>query len=161
MQTFLTDLLDRMERLLIRQYKNVDINLRAGKAPHHAKTALQDYFSGHLSALDKLQTVSGGTGFQQSVWEALRDIPVGETRSYRDVAIAIGNPKGVRAIGLANGANPIGIVVPCHRVIGVNGKMTGYGGGLHRKEWLLRHEGALSGDLVQKDFNSLLHPVLK
>ena len=155
-----TDLLGRMERLLARQYKNDEISLRVGKTPHFVKSALEDYFSGRLSALERLLTVSGGTAFQQSVWTALRDIPVGETRSYRDVAIAIGNPKGVRAIGLANGANPIGIVVPCHRVIGLNGAMTGYGGGLYRKEWLLRHEGALSVHIVQSDFNSLLHPAM-
>lgn len=143
-----TDLNDRMTRLLNRQYVGVDIVLRQHNAPTHIRVALSSYFDGHINALDNLLTVSGGTMFQRSVWQALRTIPVGQTRSYRDIAIAIGNPKGVRAIGLANGANPIGIVVPCHRVIGTNGTMTGYGGGLNRKEWLLKHEGAIGSRLI-------------
>ncbi|MBW7935431.1 MAG: methylated-DNA--[protein]-cysteine S-methyltransferase, partial [Gemmatimonadaceae bacterium] len=84
-----------------------------------------------------------GTAFQQRVWKALREVPFGKTASYGDIARRIGNPKGVRAVGLANGRNPISIVVPCHRVIGSDGSLTGYGGGLDRKQWLLRHEGAL------------------
>jgi methylated-DNA-[protein]-cysteine S-methyltransferase len=143
-----TDLNHRMTRLLDRQYRGVDVRIKETKAPHSIKTALEAYFGGHLTALDNLVTVAGGTDFQRSVWRALRTIPVGETRSYRDIAVAIGNPKGVRAIGLANGANPIGIVVPCHRVIGATGTLTGYGGGLDRKEWLLRHEGAIDGRLI-------------
>ena len=82
-----------------------------------------------------------GTPFQRAVWRALREIPCGETRSYGEIARRIGRPKAVRAVGLANGANPIGIVVPCHRVIGSNGTLTGYGGGIERKRWLLAHEG--------------------
>jgi methylated-DNA-[protein]-cysteine S-methyltransferase len=143
-----TDLSDRMTRLLDRQYRGIDVRLQQAKAPDEIKKALTAYFGGQLAALDNLVTVGGGTEFQRSVWKALRTIPVGETRSYRDIAIAIGNPKGVRAIGLANGANPIGIVVPCHRVIGANGTLTGYGGGLSRKEWLLKHEGAIGGRLI-------------
>jgi methylated-DNA-[protein]-cysteine S-methyltransferase len=81
-----------------------------------------------------------GTPFQVRVWTALREIPCGETRSYGDIARRIGDPKAVRAVGLANGANPIAVVVPCHRVIGANGSLTGYGGGLPRKRWLLAHE---------------------
>jgi methylated-DNA-[protein]-cysteine S-methyltransferase len=83
---------------------------------------------------------TGGTDFQRSVWKALRDIPAGETRSYGQLAAAIGIPKAVRAVGLANGANPVGVIVPCHRVIGSGGKLTGYAGGLERKRWLLAHE---------------------
>jgi methylated-DNA-[protein]-cysteine S-methyltransferase len=143
-----TDLEGRMTRLLGCQYRGIEVDLRHDKAPAHIVSALAKYFDGALTALDKLETVMGGTQFQRSVWAALRTIPVGQTRSYSDIAIAIGNPKGVRAIGLANGANPIGIVVPCHRVIGANGSMTGYGGGLERKQWLLRHEGALSNPLL-------------
>jgi methylated-DNA-[protein]-cysteine S-methyltransferase len=143
-----TDLKGRMNRLLLRQYKNISIKMTERRAPEAVRTALLDYFNGNLYALDALETIAGGTDFQRSVWKALRDIPVGQTRSYRDIAIAIGNPKGVRAIGLANGANPIGIVVPCHRVIGANGSLTGYGGGMARKEWLLKHEGALSEKLT-------------
>jgi methylated-DNA-[protein]-cysteine S-methyltransferase len=143
-----TDLTDRMTRLLDRQYRGVDVTIHQEKAPDCIRLALEAYFLGKLNALDDLVTVAGGTEFQRSVWGALRTIPVGETRSYRDIAIAIGNPKGVRAIGLANGANPIGIVVPCHRVIGANGTLTGYGGGLSRKEWLLKHEGAIGKRLI-------------
>lgn len=143
-----TDLNDRMTRLLNRQYVGIEIILRQHSAPTHIRTALRCYFDGQINALDNLVTVSRGTVFQRSVWQALRTIPVGQTRSYRDIAIAIGNPQGVRAIGLANGANPIGIVVPCHRVIGANGTMTGYGGGVNRKEWLLKHEGAIGSRLI-------------
>jgi methylated-DNA-[protein]-cysteine S-methyltransferase len=143
-----TDLEDRMTRLVSRQYKGQHIALKQGSAPACIKDALSKYFDGDLHALDNLVTVSGGTEFQRSVWAALRNIPIGQTRSYLEIAIVIGNPKGVRAIGLANGANPIGIVVPCHRVIGANGSMTGYGGGIARKQWLLKHEGAISGALM-------------
>jgi methylated-DNA-[protein]-cysteine S-methyltransferase len=143
-----TDLEDRMTRLLARQYKGQHVTLTKGQAPIAIRQALEHYFDGDLHALDNLSTTSGGTAFQRSVWRALRDIPVGQTRSYLDIAKAIGNPKGVRAIGLANGANPIGIVVPCHRVIGSNGALTGYGGGMARKHWLLRHEGAIAGELI-------------
>jgi len=81
-----------------------------------------------------------GTEFQLRVWNALREIPHGETRSYADIARRIGRPKAVRAVGAANGSNPVAIVVPCHRVIGANGTLTGYGGGLEKKEWLMKHE---------------------
>jgi methylated-DNA-[protein]-cysteine S-methyltransferase len=143
-----TDLEDRMTRLFGRQYTGQAIKLTQGEAPPKTRQALDDYFHGSLKALDDLVTVAGGTDFQRSVWSALRTIPVGQTRSYLDIAKAIGNPKAVRAIGLANGANPIGIVVPCHRVIGSNGSMTGYGGGISRKQWLLKHEGAISNQLI-------------
>ena len=143
-----TDLEGRMSRLLGRQYRDTKTELREGKAPICVTDAMGAYFSGDFNALDNLVTITAGTQFQRRVWTALRTIPVGTTCTYRDIAIAIGNPKGVRAIGLANGANPIGIVVPCHRVIGANGTLTGYGGGLSRKEWLLKHEGALLSSLV-------------
>ena len=84
-----------------------------------------------------------GTPFQQRVWTALLNIPHGVTISYGELATRLGDPKASRAVGLANGRNPISIIIPCHRVIGANGNLTGYGGGLDRKEWLLRHEGAL------------------
>jgi len=85
----------------------------------------------------------GGTEFQRTVWSALRTIPVGATRTYGQLAASIGRPTAPRAVGLANGRNPVAIVIPCHRVIGSNAALTGYGGGLPRKQWLLRHEGAL------------------
>lgn len=101
------------------------------------------YFAGDIRAIDAIPVETGGTPFQQSVWHALRTIPAGRTASYGDIARAIGNPRAVRAVGRANGANPIPIVVPCHRVIGGTGSLIGYGGGLERKTWLLEHESAL------------------
>ncbi|RBP51579.1 methylated-DNA--[protein]-cysteine S-methyltransferase [Arenicella xantha] len=106
------------------------------------KTQLAEYFNGGRRAFD-LPLDAAGTEFQQTVWQALRTIPFGETRSYGDVATQIGNPKGSRAVGLANGKNPLTIVVPCHRVIGANGALTGYASGVERKAWLLRHESVI------------------
>ena len=99
------------------------------------------YFDGDLRGLDGLTVKTGGTAFQRAVWAALRAIPAGETRSYGQLAAAVGAPKAVRAAGLANGQNPVAVIVPCHRVIGANGTLTGYAGGLERKQWLLAHEG--------------------
>lgn len=105
---------------------------------------LDEYFRGQRQTfLLKLQPE--GTDFQQTVWRQLLTIPYGQTVSYGDIARAVGNEKAVRAVGAANGQNPISIIVPCHRVIGSNGKLTGYGGGLWRKEWLLNHEGQATG----------------
>jgi methylated-DNA-[protein]-cysteine S-methyltransferase len=100
------------------------------------------YFRGALDALDDLAVDTGGTPFQRRVWSVLRTIPAGRTWSYLEVARRVGAPEAVRAVGAANGANPAAIVVPCHRVIGANGKLVGYGGGLDRKRWLLAHEKA-------------------
>ena len=113
-------------------------------APEPAiKAAFDAYFAGDLTALDALPTKTGGTPFQRNVWAALRTIPAGHTMSYGALAAAIGKPAAVRAVGLANGANPIAILVPCHRVIGANMSLTGYGGGIERKRWLLAHEGVI------------------
>lgn len=109
--------------------------------PAGAATALGKYFSGQLDALDGLEVELNGTPFQQRVWDALRRVKAGRTASYAEIAALIGAPTAVRAVGAANGANPVAVVVPCHRIIGSNGTLTGYGGGLRRKEWLLRHEG--------------------
>ena len=114
----------------------------AGQAPKAITRALGAYFGGNLRALDDVAVDTGGTPFQQKVWRALRRIPAGKTVAYRDLARTIGAPDAVRAVGAANGANPVGIVVPCHRVIGADGSLTGYGGGLTRKRWLLQHERA-------------------
>ncbi len=99
------------------------------------------YFGGELDALDALAVEPGGTVFQQQVWSALRRIPVGTTTSYGKLAAAIGRPAAVRAVGMANSRNPIAVVIPCHRVIGSNGSLTGYAAGIERKRWLLQHEG--------------------
>ena len=117
--------------------------LRAAPNPGGASRALAAYFEGELAAIDALVVADIGTPFQRQVWRGLRKIPCGKTLSYAELAGRISHPTAVRAVGLANGANPIGVVVPCHRVIGANGTLTGYGGGLHRKRWLLAHERAL------------------
>lgn len=109
--------------------------------PGYAASALRRYFDGELPALDALRVDPGGTPFQAAVWKALRSIPAGSTVSYRELAERIGTPTSVRAVGAANGANPVPVIIPCHRVIGANGSLVGYGGGLARKDWLLRHEG--------------------
>ena len=101
---------------------------------------LREYFAGTRRLFDLPLDPAGGTPFQRRAWQALRAIPFGQTRSYGDQARAIGTPAAVRAVGAANARNPIGIVVPCHRVIGSDGKLTGYGGGLPAKKWLLAHE---------------------
>ncbi|MFL5363017.1 MAG: methylated-DNA--[protein]-cysteine S-methyltransferase [Myxococcales bacterium] len=114
-----------------------------GGVPRFVVDALQAYFSGDVAALEGVRAEGAGTPFQRKVWTALRTVAPGRTTSYRAIAEAIGHPKAVRAVGAANGQNPIALVVPCHRVIAADGTLCGYGGGLWRKEWLLRHEGAI------------------
>ena len=104
-----------------------------------AKKQLEEYFEGKRKKFD-LALRLNGTSFQNKVWKALLDIPYGETRSYKDIAIAVGNEKACRAVGMANNKNPISIIIPCHRVVGANGKLVGYGGGLDKKEKLLNIE---------------------
>ena len=105
-----------------------------------ARAQLGEYFAGTRTAFD-LPLAAEGTPFQREVWDALRTIPYGDTTSYSALARRIGHPEAVRAVGAANGRNPISIVVPCHRVIGARGELTGFGGGIERKRWLLEHEG--------------------
>jgi methylated-DNA-[protein]-cysteine S-methyltransferase len=133
---------DRIERSLRRQYGENGFALEAGKNRHGLADAIKRYFAGELRAIDGLPVKTAGTEFQREVWRALREIPCGTTISYGDLARRIGNPAAVRAVGLANGANPVGVIVPCHRVIGADGSLTGYGGGIERKRWLLQHESA-------------------
>ena len=128
----------RLLRLLRRHYGELVLN--PGAAPAAVRQAVAAYFDGHATALDGLQVRTGGTEFQRAVWAALRAIPTGQTRTYGQLAAAIGRPSAVRAVGLANGSNPVAVIVPCHRVIGANGTLTGYAGGLERKQWLLEHE---------------------
>ena len=111
--------------------------------------ALDAYFHGTLSALEALPTASKGSRFQHTVWDALRTIPAGTTLSYGQLAAHLGRPTAARAVGLANGSNPIAIVVPCHRVIGASGSLTGYAGGVERKRWLLDHERNASSGPAQ------------
>jgi methylated-DNA-[protein]-cysteine S-methyltransferase len=131
---------ERMHRLLGRYYRHVALSLRDATRESAAKRALLAYFEGQLDAIQKVKVATSGTVFQNQVWAALRRIPLGRTLSYGALAKNIGRPAAVRAVGLANGANPIAIVVPCHRVIGADASLTGYGGGLERKRWLLEHE---------------------
>jgi methylated-DNA-[protein]-cysteine S-methyltransferase len=115
---------------------------RPGPIAEEAIRQLSAYFEGTRRDFD-LPISPQGTEFQRLVWQHLLDIPYGQIISYQDLAKAIGKPEAIRAVGAANGQNPISVVVPCHRVLGSDGSLTGYGGGLWRKEWLLKHEGAL------------------
>ncbi|GJD66110.1 methylated-DNA--[protein]-cysteine S-methyltransferase [Methylobacterium frigidaeris] len=135
---------ERMRRLL-RLHYGTAFALRDAALPPALRDPIDAYFAGDLGAIDGLAVRHNGTAFQREVWAALRGIPVGTTLSYGALAQSLGRDKAVRAVGLANGANPVGLVVPCHRVIGANASLTGYGGGLHRKQWLLAHEGVRLG----------------
>lgn len=135
-----TDHENGLRRLLQLQYGDQGYRMEAARNPHGLTAAILRYFAGELNAIDAVPVHTAGTSFQREVWQALRSIPCGTTTSYGELARQIGRPSAVRAVGLANGSNPIPIVVPCHRVIGANGSLTGYGGGLERKRWLLAHE---------------------
>jgi methylated-DNA-[protein]-cysteine S-methyltransferase len=136
-----TDHEPRMKRLLDRYYGKGRYTLTPRRDPGGLSSAMRRYFKGEIGVLAGLPVATTGTPFQSSVWKALRRIKDGTTVSYGELARRIGKPRAVRAVGLANGQNPISIVVPCHRVIGSDGSLTGYGGGLERKQWLLKHEG--------------------
>jgi methylated-DNA-[protein]-cysteine S-methyltransferase len=135
-----TDHEARMRRLLRLHYGENGFGLEPTRNLKDLACAIGAYFAGELSAIDGLPVKTAGTAFQREVWRALRTIPCGTTVSYAKLARRVGRPAAVRAVGLANGSNPVGIVVPCHRVIGSNGSLTGYGGGIERKRWLLEHE---------------------
>ena len=130
----------RMLRM-VRLCHGAAIRMIPGRAPS-VRERLASYFSGELHAIDNIPVRTGGTPFQNKVWTALRTIPAGATLTYSGLARKIRRPTAIRAVGHANGANPVSVVVPCHRLIGADGTLTGYGGGLHRKQWLLAHEGA-------------------
>jgi len=137
----------RMRQLLRQQYSRDDVQLgAAARAVSDASRVLGSYFAGDLRAIEALVVSTGGTPFQREVWAALRTIPAGQTVSYGTLAKRLDRPSAMRAVGMANGANPVSIVVPCHRVIGADGSLTGYGGGLPRKRWLLEHEGVRLAD---------------
>jgi len=133
----------RMRRLLRFHYgaEGDDFAIEDRAAPAPIRRAISDYFLGDLCAIDSIPVTTEGTSFQREVWAVLRTIRAGTTLSYGVLARQLGRPKSVRAVGLANAANPVAIVVPCHRVIGTDGSLTGYGGGISRKRWLLVHEG--------------------
>jgi methylated-DNA-[protein]-cysteine S-methyltransferase len=135
-----TDHESRMRHFLRLHYGQDAVRLDPARDPNGLTSAIASYFAGELTSIDTLPVQTTGTPFQREVWRALREITCGTTVSYGTLAERIGRPAAVRAVGLANGANPVGIVVPCHRVIGSDGSLTGYGGGLERKRWLLEHE---------------------
>jgi methylated-DNA-[protein]-cysteine S-methyltransferase len=132
----------RLRRLLRLHYGEHGFTLEGERNPGGLTSAMSAYFAGELTRIEGLPVTTGGTPFQRAVWAALRDIPCGTTVSYSELARRVDRPSAVRAVGLANGANPVGVVVPCHRVVGKGGGLTGYGGGLDRKRWLLAHEAA-------------------
>lgn len=147
-------LLARDGVLLLLEFDDADaridkeMKLRFGDAtimphddPFGLSTIVRSYFAGELRVIDGLATDGGGTDFQRRVWAELKRIPCGVTISYGELAGRLGDRNAMRAVGLANGRNPIAVVVPCHRVIGADGSLTGYGGGIERKRWLLKHEG--------------------
>lgn len=132
---------DRTRAWLTRRFGEIDVQSAADHLGIGQRLAR--YIAGDLKAIDEIPVRGDGTEFQEQVWFALRRIPIGQTTTYGALAARIGRPGAQRAVGAANGANPIAIVVPCHRVIGHGGRLTGYGGGLDRKQWLLQHEGAV------------------
>ncbi|MDQ6433813.1 methylated-DNA--[protein]-cysteine S-methyltransferase [Mesorhizobium sp. LHD-90] len=134
---------ERLGRLLDRRLGAGRYRLESG--PVSGAAALDAYFTGDVGAIDEMEVCYGGTPFQQEVWRALRGIAPGRALTYSGLATAIGRPSAPRAVGHANGANPFSIVVPCHRLIGANGDLTGYAGGIARKRWLLDHEAKCAG----------------
>jgi methylated-DNA-[protein]-cysteine S-methyltransferase len=129
----------RMMGLLQKRYPSVE--LMDSINPHGFSSKIHAYLAGDYGSLADIPVNAGGTDFQQLVWQGLRSIPVGTTLSYGELATKLGKPTAARAVGMANSLNPVAIVVPCHRVIGTKAKLTGYAGGLERKQWLLQHEG--------------------
>jgi methylated-DNA-[protein]-cysteine S-methyltransferase len=142
----------RMRHLLRLHYgrDGIDVAVKNRPVPTTIRAALAAYFAGDFTAIDAVPVTTAGTSFQRQVWAALRKIRPGTTLSYGALAQQLGHPKSARAVGLANGANPVAIVVPCHRVISSDASLTGYGGGIDRKKWLLTHEGAAFKDTVAK-----------
>jgi methylated-DNA-[protein]-cysteine S-methyltransferase len=135
------DARDRMAASLRRRFGATEGDLATAADPFGLTAALAAYFAGDLGAIDRVPVGAGGTPFQQQVWGALRSIPCGTTATYGALAARLGRPAAMRAVGHANGANPVSVVVPCHRLVGADGSLTGYAGGIRRKRWLLAHEG--------------------
>ncbi len=136
------DFADRRARMLsLLQARYGGVSLKRSANPGGCDSRVRAYLDGNLDALSDIPVDLGGTAFQREVWSALRQVRPGTTVSYAKLAASIGHPTAVRAVGATNARNPIALVVPCHRVIGADGSLTGYAGGLDRKRWLLRHEG--------------------
>jgi O-6-methylguanine DNA methyltransferase len=134
----------RMRKRAARRFG--DVELEPADANAAPTRALERYFGGDLGALDEIPVDPGGTEFQAAVWAGLRRIPAGRTMTYGELAASVGRPGAARAAGGAVGSNPIAIIIPCHRIIGSNRRLTGFGGGLRRKRWLLQHERAAFRD---------------
>ena len=130
-----------MMKLLRRRYGEVALQQVAD--PHGFSTRIKNYFAGDYGSLTAIPVSTGGTHFQRQVWTALREIPVGQTVAYSQLAARIGKPAAARAVGMTNSLNPVALVLPCHRVVGSNASLTGYAGGIDRKRWLLSHENAI------------------
>ena len=150
-------------RLLVKRYGNVELAEPPAKSQDvtvlekELIARMSAYLEGDLTAIDPIPVNPGGTTFQASVWQALRSIPPGTAMSYGALARQLGTPSAVRAVGTTNSLNPISIVLPCHRVIGANGSLTGYAGGLERKRWLLNHEGVNLAQLKQPQRSNQEH----
>jgi methylated-DNA-[protein]-cysteine S-methyltransferase len=129
----------RMMAFLSRRYGHFRLERTAD--PHGFSSRMREYLTGNFHALDEIPVNTGGTPFQQEVWSMLRTIAPGTTMTYGEMAAKLGRPTAYRAVGGANAHNPISIVIPCHRLVGANASLTGYGGGFERKQWLLWHEG--------------------
>ncbi|EFE94776.1 methylated-DNA--[protein]-cysteine S-methyltransferase [Serratia odorifera] len=138
----------RLMKLLNTHYRADRFQLQTQRNPGGLTDIMQRYFDGELDAINQVPVMTAGTEFQRTVWHQLRQIPCGEIITYGELAKRIGRPTASRAVGMANGSNPISIVVPCHRVIGSQGALTGYAGGVQRKQWLLQHEGYLPTTLL-------------
>ena len=137
---------ERLEKFMRQRFGNVTLEMatRLSPAMRQVRDRVFAYFKGDIEALEKIEVDLGGTPFQKQVWQQLRRIRPGTTASYGELARKVQRPQASRAVGAANGANPIALIVPCHRVIGSDGSLTGYAGGVDRKRWLLQHEGAAS-----------------
>jgi methylated-DNA-[protein]-cysteine S-methyltransferase len=130
----------RLDRLLARRLGADGHALVPGAVPPAIPAAMRDYFAGSIAAIDGIAVRTGGTPFQQQLWQALRAVPPGAPVAYGRMAERLGRPQAPRAVGHANGANPLCVVIPCHRLVGADGALTGYSGGTERKRWLLEHE---------------------
>jgi len=139
---------ERWRSVFRRHFKNGEF--RKKRDPGGVSSKLTRYFDGDVAALDEIKVAPHGTDFQHACWKNLRRIPAGTATTYGALAKKMGKPAAMRAVGLANGANPIAVVVPCHRVVGADGSLTGYGGGLERKRWLLDHEARHAGERGKK-----------
>lgn len=143
----------RMRTLLATRYRPLELHPRSD--PEGFSTLVRAYFAGQLDVLGAIPVDAGGTAFQDEVWSAMRAIPPGQTRSYGRIACTIGRPAAARAVGMASGRNPVALIIPCHRVLGARGSLTGYAGGLQRKRWLLAHEmGSRKGSSLEVGLQS-------